>query len=62
MQGVILPPMAGHLIIAADGDEAGGLAAKNLGLRAEKADWTVEVKAAPHGFDWNDVLREKPCL
>lgn len=62
MQGVILPPKAGHLIIAADGDEAGGLAAKNLGLRAEKADWTVEVKAAPHGTDWNDVLREKPYL
>lgn len=62
MQGVILPPKAGHLVIAADGDEAGGLAAKNLALRAEKADWTVEVKAAPHGSDWNDILRENPYL
>ena len=62
MQGVNLPPKAGHLIIAADGDKAGGAAADHLMLRAEQAGWTVEVKAAPITFDWNDVLGEKPYL
>ncbi|EKD97618.1 MAG: hypothetical protein ACD_23C00833G0003, partial [uncultured bacterium] len=46
----------------ADGDSAGGAAADHLTLRAEKAGWTVEVKAAPITFDWNDALREKPYL
>ena len=62
MQGVNLPPKARHLIIAADGDSAGTAAAEKLLLRAEKAGWIVEVKAAPHGSDWNDVLRKKPYL
>jgi hypothetical protein len=57
MTALILPPLAGELILAVDGDRAGAFAARTLGERARLASWEVQWWQAPEGTDWNDVLR-----
>lgn len=49
----------GKLIIAADGDEPGEIAANKLGERAHAQGWKVSLLPAPKGRDWNDVLTLK---
>jgi hypothetical protein len=56
---VNLPSPAGHLLIASDGDEAGQQASYDLASRAARLGWSVELKPAPEGRDWNDVLCEQ---
>lgn len=59
IRGLTLPPVPGRLTIAADGDEAGRLAANALATRAEALGWQVSLLPAPNGRDWNDVLSLK---
>ena len=51
-----LPRQPGHLIIAADGDDAGQRAARKLSLRATGLGWRVSHLTPPDGADWNDLL------
>jgi hypothetical protein len=59
MEKLILPPKAGALIIAHDGDEPGKRAAEILAKRARMEGWHASFLAPPDGLDWNDVLMEK---
>ena len=61
LAGLVLPPVPGRLLVAADADEAGRDAARALAARARKAGWDAAIRAAPEGRDWNDVLRERAC-
>lgn len=54
-----LPAVPGHLVVATDGDEAGRRAGDALLTRAVRLGWSVEMKPAPDGRDWNDVLIEQ---
>ncbi|MES2666908.1 MAG: toprim domain-containing protein [Pseudomonadota bacterium] len=56
IRGLRLPPVAGRLTIAADGDQPGRDAAYALAARAEALGWRVSLLPAPDGRDWNDVL------
>ena len=56
MRGLSLPPRAGQLTIASDGDKAGREAANVLAERADALGWQVTLLPAPEGLDWNDVL------
>ena len=56
MRGLSLPPQAGQLTIASDGDAAGREAASALAARADALGWRVTLLPAPEGLDWNDVL------
>lgn len=56
MRGLSLPPQAGQLTIASDGDAAGREAASALAARADALGWQVTLLPAPEGLDWNDVL------
>lgn len=51
-----LPRQPGHLIIAADGDDAGQRAARKLSLRATDCGWRVSHLTPPNSADWNDLL------
>ena len=57
IKGLSLPPRAGDLIIASDGDAAGRDAANNLAQTAHGLGWQVSMLPAPDGQDWNDVLQ-----
>ena len=59
MRGLSLPPHAGQLTIASDGDAAGREAASALAARADALGWRVTLLPAPEGLDWNDVLITK---
>lgn len=59
IRGLHLPPQAGRLTIAPDGDPAGREAANALAERAHALGWHVSLLPAPDGRDWNDVLTEK---
>ena len=59
LAGLVLPPLGGRLVVAADGDAAGWDAAEALAARAREAGWDVTIAAAPEGRDWNDVARER---
>jgi len=59
MRGLSLPPQAGQLTIASDGDAAGREAASALAARADALGWRVTLLPAPEGLDWNDVLMTK---
>ena len=48
------PAVVRQLIIAADGDDAGLKAARTLAEQV-RSRCEVIIRAAPHGFDWNDV-------
>lgn len=48
-----------RLIVATDGDEAGREAGNTLAARAHKLGWSVYLRPAPDGRDWNDVLVAK---
>jgi len=54
-----LPPEAGRLTIAPDGDPAGRAAAQALAERAHATGWAVSLLPAPEGRDWNDILNLK---
>ena len=56
MRNLSLPPQAGQLTIAPDGDKAGREAASALAARADALGWRVALLPAPEGLDWNDVL------
>ena len=56
--GLKLPPNAGELIVAPDGDAPGRMASNSLADRAAKHGWNVRVMEAPEGRDWNDVAME----
>lgn len=56
---VNLPEIPGDLVITPDGDPAGQTAAKALAHRARHLGWTVDIRAAPDGRDWNDVLIDR---
>ena len=56
MRGLSLPPQAGQLTIASDGDAAGREAASALAARVDALGWQVTLLPAPEGLDWNDVL------
>jgi hypothetical protein len=57
MKALALPPYAGRLVIAPDGDQPGRLAAQALARRASALGWEVSLLPAPEGRDWNDVIR-----
>ena len=59
LRGLHLPPVAGRLTIAADGDNPGRAAAQSLAERAHALGWQVSLLPAPDGRDWNDVLAGK---
>jgi hypothetical protein len=56
IRNLSLPPQAGQLTIASDGDKAGREAASALAARADALGWRVALLPAPEGLDWNDVL------
>ncbi|MTJ04533.1 MAG: hypothetical protein FH759_07565 [Sediminimonas qiaohouensis] len=56
MRGLSLPNAPGQLIVAADGDPAGEMAAECLAERANALGWCVELLRAPEGKDFNDIL------
>ena len=56
MRGLSLPPRAGQLTIASDGDKAGREASNALAERADALGWQVSLLPAPEDLDWNDVL------
>lgn len=62
MRGLRLPPTAGWLTIATDGDDAGRAAGYDLAERAHATGWTVSLLPAPDGSDWSDVLSRKAGL
>ena len=51
MRGLALPPVAGHLTIASDGEQAGREAANALAARANDLGWQVTLLPAPDGLD-----------
>ena len=59
LRGLRLPPEAGRLTIAQDGDAGGRAAAHVLAERAHAAGWAVSLLPAPEGRDWNDILTMK---
>jgi len=59
MKALRLPARPGELIIAPDGDQTGGDAAKALAARAHDLGWNVSLLPASDGMDWNDVLNAK---
>lgn len=59
MKSLVLPPVPGAMIVAADGDPVGHAAAEALANRAHGLGWRVSMLPAPPGFDWNDVLSGK---
>lgn len=59
MKNLTLPASPGRLTIAADGDNAGRLAADALGERACALGWAVSLLPAPVGRDFNDILTMK---
>lgn len=56
MQSLRLPPGAGRLIVATDGEMAGRAAGHALAERATALGWAVSLLPAPDRSDWNDVL------
>ncbi len=59
IRGLHLPPQAGRLTIAPDGDTAGREAANALAERAHALGWQVALLPAPDGRDWNDILTKR---
>ncbi len=59
LRGLHLPPEAGKLTIATDGDTAGREAGHALAERAHALGRAVSLLPAPDGRDWNDILTMK---
>ena len=54
------PPLAAHLIIAADADSAGQVAARKAAEKWKAEGRAVEIATPPDGHnDWNDVVRKE---
>jgi len=62
LKAVRLPCQPGRLVVAADGDIAGRVAAQVLAERAAVSGWEVDILAAPDECDWNDVLMERAVI
>jgi len=58
LRTIELPPEVKHVIIAADGDDAGERAAQYAAWRLRKQGRIVEIAQAPRGKDFNDLLME----
>jgi hypothetical protein len=58
MASLRLPPRAGSLIVATDGDTPGKSAGTKLAERASAQGWSVTMFPAPDGRDWNDVVQD----
>ncbi len=56
LRAVILPPATTVVTIAADGDEAGEVAAQAAARRFIAEGRTVKIARPPKGMDFNDVL------
>ncbi len=56
LRAVILPPESTVITIAADGDEAGEIAAQAAARRFIAEGRTVKIAPAPRGMDFNDLL------
>jgi putative DNA primase/helicase len=52
-----LPTEVRHVVVLADGDDAGEAAACDAGLRWTREGRRVGIARPPRGFDFNDVLR-----
>jgi len=59
MKSLELPLTPQTLVIAADGDREGRIAAEALRSKALRRGWIVKIDAAPPGKDWNDVLLDQ---
>lgn len=59
MRGLQLPPQAGRLMVAPDGDKAGRAAAFVLAERASRIGWEVSILDLPDSTDLNDLLRDE---
>ena len=57
LRAVQLPPEAGTVIIAADGDEPGETAAKEAAGRFMDEGRSVKIARPPVGMDFNDLLK-----
>ena len=58
LRTIELPPEVRHVIIAADGDDAGEAAAFQAAVRFRKEGRIAEIAQAPRGKDFNDLLME----
>lgn len=58
VKGLTLPPRPGELILAADGDRPGRVAAASLAYTANARGWQISMMQAPDGQDWNDILQQ----
>jgi hypothetical protein len=56
MRSLRLPPVAGQLVIAGDGDRPGREAAHALASRADALGWQVSLIDPGAGADFNDIL------
>jgi putative DNA primase/helicase len=57
MRVLDLPPVVREVIVLADGDEAGEMAAKTAALRWRREGRLVRIARPPAGMDLNDVLK-----
>jgi hypothetical protein len=56
LRALELPKDVGHVIVLADGDEAGEAAAGDCALRLRRQGRRVRIARPPHGMDFNDML------
>jgi hypothetical protein len=59
LRALVLPPGAGRLTVACDGDAPGRAAALALAGRAHAGGWRVDLLDPGDRADWNDRLRER---
>jgi hypothetical protein len=55
-RGLVLPPKARHVVIAADPDEAGQCAARDAWLRWNEEGSSVRIATPDEPGDFNDLL------
>jgi len=59
LRSLELPAEVADVVVLADGDEPGELAARDAGLRWKCEGRRVRIARPPRGFDFNDVLRTR---
>jgi putative DNA primase/helicase len=62
LRSLDLPKDVHDVIVLADGDEAGELAARDCALRWKRQGRRVRLARPPTGLDFNDLLRREPSL
>ena len=60
LRALELPAEVADVVVLADGDEPGEVAARDAGLRWKREGRRVGIARPPRGFDFNDVLRGRP--